>query len=93
MIKRVRHKGLRRLYAKGDQSGFAANDIRRLRNILARMDEAATPDDMDLPGLNLHRLKGDRKGTWAVTVRANYRITWQVADDGSFIDIDYEDYH
>jgi proteic killer suppression protein len=93
MIKRLRHKGLKRLYSKGDRSGFTAHDIRRLRNILARLDEAADVNEMDLPGLNLHRLKGARKETWAATVRANFRVTWKVDEDGTFIDVDYEDYH
>jgi proteic killer suppression protein len=93
MIKRFKHKGLKQLYRKGDRAAFAAHDSRRLRNILARMDEAANPKEMDLPGLNLYSLRGRRKDTWMVTVRANFRVTWKAGDDGGFIEIDYEDYH
>jgi toxin HigB-1 len=32
---------------------------------------------MDLPGLRLHELKGDRKGTWAVSVSGNWRVTFR----------------
>ncbi len=32
---------------------------------------------MGLPGLNLHRLKGDRQGTWSVQVSGNWRVTFQ----------------
>ncbi len=47
---------------------------------------------MDLPGLNLHELKGNRKGTYAVKVSGNWRVTFQIAA-GDVFDVDYEDYH
>lgn len=93
MIRRIKHRKLKLLYDKGDPSGFDARDIRRLRQILQRLDAADKPQEMDLPGLHFHRLRGNRKNTWAVTVRANYRVTWKVDTDGAFIEIDYEDYH
>ncbi|MQA89487.1 MAG: killer protein [Gemmatimonas sp.] len=60
---------------------------------MARLDDAKKPEELDQPGLHFHRLKGNRSDTYAVTVRANWRVTWCVDLDGSFIDIDYEDYH
>lgn len=93
MIRRTKHRKLKLLYEKGDMSGFDARDIRRLRQILQRLDAAERPEEMNLPGLHLHRLRGNRKDTWAVTVRTNYRITWKVDIDGHFIDVDCEDYH
>jgi proteic killer suppression protein len=47
---------------------------------------------MDLPGFRLHPLKGELKGRWAVTVRANWRVIFQVVD-GDAWDVDYVDYH
>jgi len=47
---------------------------------------------MDLPGFRLHRLTGDRAGSWAVTVRANWRVTFRFEGDG-VVDVNYEDYH
>jgi len=93
MIRRIKHKGLKKLYQKGDPSGFAAHDVKRLRLILQWLDAAGKPEEMDLPGLALHELKGARKGTWSVTVRANYRVTWKIDEDSAFVEIDYEDYH
>lgn len=93
MIKRIKHRALKRLYERGDRTGFTPHDIMRLRRILAFLDEARVPADLDLPGLHLHLLRGSRADTWAVTVRANYRVTWRVDTDGSFIDVDYEDCH
>ena len=47
---------------------------------------------MDLPGLRLHELKGDRKGAWSVTVSGNWRVTFRFEGKDA-IDVDYEDYH
>jgi proteic killer suppression protein len=63
-----------------------------LRDILARLDAAATVSDMNLPGFRLHPLKGSRKGFWAVTVRANWRVVFRFTD-GEARDVDYVDYH
>jgi toxin HigB-1 len=64
----------------------------KLRDILARLDAAADASDMDLPGFRLHPLKGDLKGFWAVTVRANWRVIFRFADSDAH-DVDYTDYH
>lgn len=47
---------------------------------------------MGLPGLDLHLLKGERKGTWAVSVSGNWRITF-VFSGLDVVNVDYEDYH
>ncbi len=64
----------------------------KLRDILARLDAAATVADMDLPGFRLHSLKGELRGFWAVTVRANWRVIFHFADRDA-ADVDYVDYH
>ena len=48
--------------------------------------------DMDAPGFRLHPLRGDLKGFWAVTVRANWRVIFRFEGDDAF-DVDYLDYH
>ena len=63
-----------------------------MRDILARLNASAGPNDMDLPGFRLHRLKGDLASFWAVTVRANWRIVFRF-EDGHALDVDYLDYH
>lgn len=66
--------------------------VDRLRLVLAQLNAATALGDMNLPGLGLHPLKGERKGTWAVSVSGNWRITFQfVGKDVE--DVDYEDYH
>lgn len=92
MIRSIRHKGLKRLYEDADHRGVAHEHAERLRDILARLDASASPSDMDLPGFRLHPLKGDSKGFWAVTVRANWRVVFRF-EDGDVFDVDYVDYH
>jgi len=59
---------------------------------LGRLNVAVEARDMALPGLDLHHLKGDRKGSWAVRVSGNWRVTFKFT--GSDVeDVDYEDYH
>ena len=92
MIRSIRHKGLRRLYKDDDPRGVPGEQAAKLRDILARLDAASSPADMDLPGFRLHPLKGEWKGFWAVTVRANWRVIFRFADD-EVLDVDYVDYH
>lgn len=92
MIHNFRHKGLKRLFESGISAGINPQHVTRLRRILALLETAETLDDMDLPGLNLHELKGERKGTWSVKVSGNWRVTFKIKQ-GDAIDVNYEDYH
>jgi len=92
MIQSIHHKGLRRLYEDDDPRGVLAEHVEKLRDILVRLDAAATPADMDFQGFKLHPLKGERKGFWAVTVRANWRVVFRLQDADAW-DVDYIDYH
>ena len=92
MIKAFRHRGLERFFLRGTARGINPQHAHRLRLILGRLHAATSPKDMDLPGLRLHDLKGRRKGTWAVDVTGNWRLTFKF-DGVDAIDVDYEDYH
>ena len=92
MIKNIRHKGLKRLYEDDDPRGVTAEHVTKLRDILARLDVAPTVSQMDVPGFRLHSLKGDLKGFWGVTVRANWRVIFRF-EEGNALDVDYVDYH
>lgn len=92
MIRSFRHKGLKRLYDDDDPRGLNAGHVEKLRRMLAYLDIAKVPSDLDLPGYRLHPLKGDLKGFWAVKVQANWRIIFRFADGQAF-DVDYVDYH
>ena len=86
------HKGLEKFYSTGRTSGIQAKHAGRLRIILANLDQAESPDDMDLPGWRLHALKGDRAGLWAITVSGNWRIVFEFVSGHAYI-VNYEDYH
>ena len=74
MIVSFRHKGLRLYYEKGDASKLQAQHVAKIRLILTRLDAAGKPEEMNVPGYNLHSLSGDLKGFWSVKVSGNYRI-------------------
>ena len=92
MIRSFKHKGLAKFFATGSKSGIHAQQAERLRLILGRLSAVAKPEDMGLPGLRLHPLKGTRKGTWAVWVSGNWRITFRFVGADAEV-VDYEDYH
>jgi toxin HigB-1 len=92
MIRSIRHKGLKRLYDDDDPRGVKAEHVEKVGDILVRLDAAVVIADMDMPGFKLHPLKGGRKGFWAVTVRANWRVIFRF-EDGDAQDVDYVDYH
>jgi toxin HigB-1 len=92
MIISFRNKGLKRLYEDGDRSKLPQDMVDRIEDILALLDAASNVKDLDRPSLRLHQLKGDLKGLWAVTVRANWRITFGF-EAGDAFDVDFLDYH
>lgn len=92
MIVKFKHKGLEKLFKTGSSAGIQAEHAARLRKILALLATAESSEDMDLPGLRLHPLKGDREGTWSVTVSGNWRVTFRF-HGADATDIHYEDYH
>jgi proteic killer suppression protein len=92
MIRGWKHKGLRNFYLTGDKSGIIAEHASRLQIILQLLDAAVRPEQMHLPGLEFHKLKGNLKNYYAVKVRANWRIVFKFEDEDAIL-VDYMDYH
>lgn len=92
MIEGFRHKGLQLLFEEDEGRKVKAEQIDRLRLILSALHVATSVEDINQPTFRLHPLKGSRKGVWAVTVRANWRVTFRFAQ-GNAYDVDLEDYH
>jgi len=92
VIKSFRHKHLQRLFERGDRKGLNPDYVVRLEDTLARLDASPTIEGMNVPSYRLHRLKGDLNGHWAVTVRANWRLTFRF-ENGDAFDVDLVDYH
>ena len=91
MIKSFKHRGLKRFYERGDKSKLPPDMIERIEEILSDLDVAQDVQELDLPHYRLHPLTGNRKGQWAVTVRANWRIVFCFDDEPE--DVDFADYH
>lgn len=92
MIKTWQHKGLKRFYETGSISGIQPTHKIKLKIILQRLDAAISPEDMDLPGMRFHKLKGKLKGYYSVTVNGNWRVIYQFEGIHA-ICVDYLDYH
>ena len=89
---RFRHNGLRRFWERGDAGRLPPAHAARIVRLLDMLADAQGPEDLNAPGLDLHPLTGNRRGTWAVRVSGNWRITFRFAE-GEALDIDLEDYH
>ncbi len=92
MIKGFRHRGLKRLHERDDRSQVGADMLDKIENILGLLEQATGPEVMDVPGFRLHPLKGELRGFWAVTVRANWRVVWRF-EGADAMDVDLIDYH
>ena len=92
MIRSLKGRALKRLYAAADRSGIRGDLVDTVERILFAMDSATSPQALNLPRYRLPSLKGDRQGSWAVTVRANWRIIFRF-EDGDAWDVELIDYH
>ena len=92
MITSFRHRGLERFFLSGSKAGVRPEQAERLRLVLGRLAAAIAAQDMALPGLRLHPLKGRLKGRWSVTISGNWRVTFAFSGKDA-VQVDYEDYH
>lgn len=92
MIKSFKHKGLEEFFQTGKKKGIQPDHAKKLSRILDRLDIVKVVTDMNLPGFDLHELKGNEKGIWSVSVNGNWRITFKFEKGDAYI-IDYKDYH
>jgi proteic killer suppression protein len=92
MIRSFRHKGLQGFYETGSIRGIRPDHTKRLARLLTFLNQAASPDDLDLPGWRLHPLKGELAGFWSLTVNGNWRVIFRFT--GIEVELlDYLDYH
>lgn len=92
MMRSFKHRGLKRLYERDDRSGIRPDLVETVERVLTVLDTAATPQALDIPRYRLHPLKGDLKGFWSVTVRANWRIIFRFESADAF-DVELINYH
>ena len=92
MIRSFRHRGLKELYEQGRSAGVAQQHVRKLLRILTALDRSSGPEGMDIPGFRLHPLRGRLQEHHAVSVSANWRVTFRF-EAGHAVNVDYLDYH
>ena len=92
MIKSFRHRGLQRLYERGDRSRINPILVEKVETALGLLDVAETPEAVNLPGYRLHPLRGDLRGFWSIRVSGNWRIIFRF-DDRDVCEVDLVDYH
>jgi toxin HigB-1 len=92
MIKSFRHRGLQRLYERGDSSRINPILVEKVETALGLLDVAETPEAVNLPGYRLHPLRGDLRGFWSIRVSGNWRLIFRF-DDRDVCDVDLVDYH
>ncbi len=92
MIRSFRSKALRLFAERGDSSKLSVQNPGRIGRILRALDAATLPEQVNLPGLKFHVLKGADKGRYSVWASGNYRITFAWLGEDA-IDVDLEDYH
>ena len=92
MIKSFRHKGLARYFEHNDRRGIDAKQSPRIKRIIDALDQAGSPEQMNIPGWRLHPLTGSRKGVLSVGVSGNWRITFEFSGTDA-VNVNLEDYH
>jgi len=92
VLKSFRHKGIERFFLRGSKRGIQPEHAARLSRQLQRLDIARQPQDMNLPGWQLHGLKGELAGHWSVAVSGNWRLTFRFDGEDAVL-VDYQDYH
>ncbi len=92
MIKSFKHKGLRELFEKGKSKRISTNFTPKLIRQMDAISQADSPKQLNFPGYDLHELKGERSGFWAMKVNKNWRLTFGF-ESGDATDLDLEDYH
>jgi toxin HigB-1 len=92
-IRSIRHKGLRRFVDAGDGAGLPFQHLAKIRRIVSFLQDMVHEGDLrDVPTWKVHTLGGDRKGSYALHVSPNWRLTFRI-DDKVISDLDFEDYH
>ncbi|TAK73949.1 MAG: peptidase [Gammaproteobacteria bacterium] len=92
MIKSWKHKGLKQFFETGNRSGIVVSHEKRLKIILQRLNAAIKPEDMNTPGMQFHKLRGNFNEFYSVSVNGNWRVIFKFNEQDAE-DVNYIDYH
>ena len=92
MIQSFRHSGLERFYLTGSKAGIQPAHEAKLRRQLSLLNTAKNANRMNVPGWDLHPLKGKLTDHWSIKVNGNWRMTFAFESENAIL-VDYQDYH
>jgi toxin HigB-1 len=92
VISSFAHKGLEAFFRTGSKAGIQPAHASGLGRQLAQLEQAASAQDMNVPGWRLHALTGALAAHWSVWVNGNWRLTFRFTD-GDAAQVDDVDYH
>jgi proteic killer suppression protein len=92
MIKSFKHKGIKLFFETGSKAGIQANHSSKLARQLSLLNNAKSPDEMNLPGWRFHPLSHDLHHHYAIWVDQNWRLTFKFDGEDAEL-VDYQDYH
>ena len=93
MIRSWTDRSSQRFYEQGKRTGFRGMEFEAAHELLVALDASLSLEDLSpLKSIGLHKLTGDRKGQWAMTVNGPWRICFRFKD-GDVFDVEITDYH
>jgi proteic killer suppression protein len=93
MIRSWANRSSQRFYEQGKSSRFRGLDVDAANDLLAVLDAATSLNDLSpLKSVGLHKLTGDRKGQWAMTVNGPWRICFEFRKGDAF-NVEIVNYH
>ena len=92
MIKNIRHRGLKELFNTGSSRRIGQRYKERAIRKLDALNQAVTPQELNIPGFDFHKLENTNPERYSIHVNGNYCITFGWDGDNA-IDVDFEDYH
>ena len=92
MIESFKHSGLKRFFQSGDLRGIQPAHAKKLRRQLTLLNTAKNANRMNIPGWDLHPLKGSLADHWSIKVNGNWRVTFAFENENAIL-VDYQDYH
>ena len=93
MIRSWRNVASRKVWEGERPNRFRGLDIDAATDLLLALNVAKTLHDLSpLKSVGLHKLKGDRRGQWAMTVNGPWRICFNF-HKGDAYDVEIIDYH
>jgi proteic killer suppression protein len=82
-----------RQFAETGKCKFSGVDVEAAQDLIATLDAATSLKDLSpLKSVGLHKLDGDRKAQWAMTINGPWRLCFRF-EDGNAFDVEIVDYH